>query len=157
MTPQPAEILSRLLKNNHGMLCSLVDGITQEESVLQLPFEGNCLNWVIGHILDTYCTCQGWLGMPAPDAGVYETTYGYGSRPVTCPENALNLEDRLKRLDAGLLVITTQLECVPPIELESPIQLWMGTVTKMEALYYMMWHISYHTGQLEQLRQLKKA
>ena len=29
----------------------LVDGLTQEETLIQLPLEVNCLNWVLGHIV----------------------------------------------------------------------------------------------------------
>ncbi len=155
MAPTSAEMLVRLLKNNHHMVHELVDGITQEQSMLQPPYEGNCLNWVVGHLLDTYNTCLGWLGAPVQDTEFYHKTYGYGSAPVTDPAKACRLEDMLKRLDAGLLALTAQLECAPPVELESPIQLWLGTVTKIEALHFMFWHITYHTGQLEQLRQLR--
>jgi len=28
-----------------------VDGLTQNETLIQLPFEVNCLNWVLGHIV----------------------------------------------------------------------------------------------------------
>ena len=30
---------------------SFVDGISHEESVLQLPFQHNCMNWIVGHIV----------------------------------------------------------------------------------------------------------
>ena len=29
----------------------LVDGLSQDETLIQLPFEVNCLNWVLGHIV----------------------------------------------------------------------------------------------------------
>jgi hypothetical protein len=86
-----------------------VKDINQVESMLQLPFEGNCLNWVIGHILDPYNTCVEWLGLPA---------------------------------------------LLTPNELERSIESWMGKVTLIETLFFMVWHAHYHTGQIEQLRQL---
>jgi hypothetical protein len=29
----------------------LVDGLTHAEKLIQLPFDVNCLNWVLGHIV----------------------------------------------------------------------------------------------------------
>jgi uncharacterized protein YciI len=36
---------------NGQLIMMQADGLTHADSLLQLPFRGNCLNWVLGHIL----------------------------------------------------------------------------------------------------------
>ena len=45
-----AEIFSYILQRNQDLIAKATDGLSQTESVLQLPGESNCMNWVLGHI-----------------------------------------------------------------------------------------------------------
>ena len=146
-------MFNHLFENNHEMIQMQVKDVTQAESLLQLPFKGNCMNWVVGHILDTYSTCLEWMGQPAIRSDAEAKTYGYGSEPCTDPANAYDLADMLKRLDLAAKQIPLSLDGLAPVELEREIELWFGNVSMMEALFFMLWHISYHTGQLEPLRE----
>lgn len=38
----------------------LVNGLTQAETLLQLPFRVNYLNWVLGHIVTNRIPCSKW-------------------------------------------------------------------------------------------------
>ena len=38
------------------------ENITHEESLIQLPFRSNCLNWVVGHVLANRCNILDLLG-----------------------------------------------------------------------------------------------
>ena len=154
MTTPQSILFSHLFENNHEMIQMHVKDITQAESLLQLPFEGNCLNWVVGHILDTYSICLEWLGEPAIRSEAEVRTYGYGSEPLTDSAKAYDLSDMLKRLDLASNQIMVNLANLTPAELEREIEIWRGKVSLFEALFFMLWHASYHTGQLEQLREL---
>jgi hypothetical protein len=44
------KIMAEVYQNNHEIIHKQIAGISQDESLLQLPFRGNCLNWVVGHI-----------------------------------------------------------------------------------------------------------
>ena len=46
---KPAE-LTRLFTVNHYALHKNLDGVTPEEA-LEQPVAGNCLNWIVGHIV----------------------------------------------------------------------------------------------------------
>ena len=46
-----AELITGIFEINYNVIKQQVDGLTHEDSLLQLPFRGNCLNWVLGHIL----------------------------------------------------------------------------------------------------------
>ena len=56
--------------------------LTHEDSLLQLPFRGNCLNWVLGHMLSNRDAILGWLG-EAPVGGERAARYRQESDPVT--------------------------------------------------------------------------
>ena len=156
MAPNLSILFNHLLENNHEMIQMHTQDITHEESMLQLPFEGNCLNWVVGHILDTYSTCLEWLGEPAVRSEAESRTYGYGSEPLTDPDKAYDLIDMLKKLDLAAKQIMDNLENLTQAETEREIEIWRGKVSLIEALFFMQWHASYHTGQLEQLRELTR-
>jgi len=154
MTSPQSILFSHLFENNHEFIQMHVKDITQAESMLQLPFEGNCLNWVVGHILDTYSICLEWLGEPVIRSEAEARTYGYGSEPLTDIAKAYDLIDMLKRLDLASNQIMVNLANLTPAEMEREIEIWRGKVSLIEALFFMQWHASYHTGQLEQLREL---
>jgi uncharacterized damage-inducible protein DinB len=149
-----AAVLTRLFNNNHQILLQQVKDITQEESLLQPPFRGNCLNWVVGHILGVYGECLEVMGMTGTQNEAEVKTYGYGSEALTDCAKAGELPELLHRLDEGLERITLQLASMSAGELEREVTIWLGPVSLIEALFVMQWHASYHTGQLELLRQL---
>ena len=45
------EMIMGLYETNHWVLTRQADGLTHEDSLLQLSFRGNCFNWVVGHVL----------------------------------------------------------------------------------------------------------
>ncbi len=149
-----ARILIHLFENNHSIIHMQLKGITQEESLLQPPFRGNCLNWVVGHILGIYGEVFEVMEMPGTLSNSEAKTYNYGSEPLTDCANASDLAQMIARLDAGLAKITSRLEELSSAELEREVTIWLGPVPLIEALFIVQWHASYHTGQLELLRQL---
>jgi uncharacterized damage-inducible protein DinB len=155
MESSPAKIFIGLFSFTHdGVLHTYVNGITQAESLLQPLSGGNCMNWTIGHILETYNTLLEWLGFPAIISVAEAGLYGYDSEPMTDPAKASDLQDMLKRLDEGKEKITSRVASLSTAELEREIEIWRGKVTLIEALMDSMWHVTYHSGQFEQLRQL---
>ncbi len=38
------------------------ENLTHEDSLIQLPFRSNCLNWVVGHVLANRCNILALLG-----------------------------------------------------------------------------------------------
>jgi hypothetical protein len=154
MPTTPVNILIELFKNNHNILHMQIKDVTQDESLLQLPFRGNCLNWVIGHILCVYGECLEVMELPGTMNETEVKTYGYGSEPLMEPAKACNLFAMAVRLDEALVKIIDRLGSLSPVELERIVRIWRGPVSLITALNYMQWHGSYHTGQLELLRQL---
>ena len=44
------DIFITILRRNQESLLSAIEGLTHSEMLLQLPGEGNCINWILGHI-----------------------------------------------------------------------------------------------------------
>ena len=128
------------------------DGLTHEESVVQLPFRSNCFNWVVGHILVSRDRALRLLEaepvLTDAETAVYET----GSEPVTYTAQAIPLERLLNavteshsRIEAALQAATKeQLSAIYNEEHQQSVG------DRIRGLH---WHESYHLGQLEILRQ----
>jgi uncharacterized damage-inducible protein DinB len=142
----------RELKLNYGVIQAQVDELSNEEALLQPPYQGNCLNWVLGHVVHSRGAMLELLEMePLWHASAY-ARYARESEPILGGDDALPLEQiladlcsaqeqllaRIKRLDNAAL------DRVPNGDERS-----LG-----EQLNFLSWHETYHVGQTEALRQL---
>jgi hypothetical protein len=130
------------------------DGLSHEDSVLQPPFRANCLNWVLGHIIVGRNTALKLLGQPPVWAETESSRYKTGSEPITSTAQALPLEQLLHDLDRTQERIAASLDRISPEDLGSSVQFRGRERTLGQALDGLHWHETYHTGQLELLRQL---
>jgi hypothetical protein len=154
MIPPTATTLVDILQFNHEIIHLQLKDITQAESILQPPFQGNCMNWVIGHILDIRDQSLGLLGLPGVLTEDGKKAYGYGSEPITVASQASDLDSLMRRLDKTLETLVGKLESLSQEELDREVQIWRGPLPLAQAIAFMQWHEAYHTGQLELLRQL---
>jgi hypothetical protein len=139
---------------NHNLIHMQIKDITQAESVVQPPYPGNCLNWVAGHLLDIRDECLAQLGLPGLMTEAEKKLYGYGSQPITDCAQAGDLDSLVERLDQSLAMILEALSCLSAEDMERETRIWRGPVPLREAIAFIQWHEVYHSGQLEQLRQL---
>jgi uncharacterized protein YciI len=139
---------------NGQLIMMQADGLTHADSLLQLPFRGNCLNWVLGHILSNRSRVLDLLG-ETPFWGEEEVArYARGSEPITSEGQALPLERLLEDLERSQELIKAALARVTPQEMAAPLEGDKGGRTLGELLVGLHWHETYHAGQLEILRQL---
>jgi hypothetical protein len=132
-----------------------VEGLTHEQSLIQLPFRSNCLNWVVGHLLTNRCNVLRLLGAedirPAVDLDHYERE----SQPVTSDgKGVLSLEELINHLDDT----QERLEAVLEQETEESLQRLAQYRDRPERpvafwIFFLYFHDSYHVGQTEILRQ----
>jgi len=143
------------LERNLRIVKAQTQGLTQADSLLQPPFRGNCLNWVLGHLAGNRNTMLLFLGEEAILSEAHAKRYGYGSQPV-CGEAAdiLTLEQLLAALEQSQKVLAARLQTIKPEELAREVQSFLGTTTLGQLLFFLYWHETYHTGQTEPLRQL---
>ena len=131
------------------------EGLSQQDSLIQLPFRGNCFNWVIGHILVNRCNMLIVLGAEDSLAGVNLDRYQRESDPILGPgEGVLVLTELLTHLETT----QAQLEKTLKNETEESLQRLASVSARPEWtmaywLFFYYFHDCYHTGQTEILRQ----
>jgi uncharacterized damage-inducible protein DinB len=132
-----------------------VDGITQEESLIQPHPGGNCLNWVVGHLACIYNTILPLLGQEQVKTDLQR--YDRGTPPIQDPAEAKDLgelmsawDEAVKRFDAGLVNLTPE-----ALDQPSPVNPEPGrTETIRSILSVICFHQAYHAGQTGVLRRL---
>jgi hypothetical protein len=148
----PAKLIETL-KRNQWIVQAQTDGLSHPDSLLQLPFRGNCLNWVLGHLAlhrDKMLVLTGRESLL--DEGEYEP-YRRGSAPILSGEGAVRLEALLGALALLAERLEVGLERCSPGALAEVIDEKHG-FTLGDRLEFLLWHETYHLGQLEYLRQL---
>lgn len=141
--------------HNLDVLKRQTASLSQEDSLLQLPFRANCLNWVVGHILTNRINVLKMLGaeevLPDVDLSLYfkesEPILGPGPGVLVLSELLSHLETTQKQLEAALARET-------PDSLQRQAS-YSGRPERTLAawLLFLFYHDCYHLGQTELLRQ----
>jgi len=151
--PTPTQYINRIEYVDRSIK-TRIEGLTHADSMKQLPFPGNCMNWNIGHIMVYREEYLGVIdGVSAPDAAEF-AIYGGGSEPLTGSTKAMQLETLIERLDALSARLKTAFLAMPPEKLDAPYESWAGNSLDDHLHFYVVVHEAYHLGQLEILREL---
>ena len=146
-----AESLAYYFSLTHNVIHMQLAGLTHADSLLQLPFRGNCLNWVLGHIIENRSTALTRLGRERVWSEEDEARYCRGSEAIVEEGQALSLEELLRVLDNSQESLVAALQGIGEAELDEVVD---SKRTLGELLAFLHWHETYHVGQLEILRQL---
>jgi uncharacterized damage-inducible protein DinB len=142
-----------LFNRTHWIIKQQTQGLTHADSVLQLPFRGNCMNWVLGHLMDNRNLILAALGEPPALDEALAARYGRDSEPVTQADDAVAFEQLLAALDDSQDRILAALAGATAVTL-STIHSEDRQTTRGDWIEFLHWHETYHVGQLEILRQL---
>jgi uncharacterized damage-inducible protein DinB len=151
------ELLSIQLGYTHYVLKKNTEGLTHEQS-LQLPRPGgNCLNWVIGHILAARNDFLEALGEERVWTEEQAEPYKRGGKPMTDGSEAHEFESLLGDLDTTQERLMNGLQRFDPERLASPAP--FSPVNNenetMGSLFAgLTFHESYHAGQTGVLRRV---
>jgi uncharacterized damage-inducible protein DinB len=129
------------------------EGLTHEDMVLQPPFRANCFNWVLGHIVVGRDRVLALFDETPTLSEAEKARYVSGSDPVTDGDTAVPSQKLLTALDDSLARIAAVLEKATPDQLAA-IYNEEYSQTVADRIAGLHWHETYHTGQLELLRQL---
>lgn len=131
-------------------------GLTHEESLLGPEPAGNCMNWVLGHLLWAYDRFLPQLGRePALPAGSLDR-YARGGEPLG-GEPALEFRELLRAwdracdgIDAGLAALTSERLAGPGVSTgdSAPDDTFRTSVNTV------LFHQAYHGGQTGVLRRV---
>jgi len=150
--------LVNLYEFSFGALNRNLDGITNEESLFLPEPAGNCINWVLGHIVAARNTVLTLVGAPPIANSEAASRYRRGSAPLKSRDEVPDLgtlrgwlSDSQHQLIPALAVISEEALSRPvPEALRRP----PLTGSVGEALARLAYHESYHNGQIGLLRRL---
>ena len=130
----------------------MIDGISHEESLLQLPFEHNCLNWIFGHIVNNRSHVLEALDIPHPWADEIRALYHQDTPPIKPGSPAMKMETLAQYLDESLDLIVSNLEGMSDARMDELYTNYRGEKTRFEHASSFNWHETFHMGQLEILK-----
>jgi len=148
------DALNMLFGINYEVLKKNLDGVTHEESLIQPEGGGNCLNWVLGHIVATRDNVMLLLNQEPVWGNEISGIYQRGSDPLRDGSSAQPFEKIVAdlgrsqdRLVAGLATVSE-----PKLSARSPDTSIAETVG--ELLFVLQFHEAYHAGQTGLLRRI---
>ena len=145
-----AATLARLFEVDHDVLKKTLDGLSHGDSLVQPQAAGNCLNWVLGHIVATRSQILTMLGEEPLWSKDQSAPYDRGSAPITDAVQARPLEELAAALDRSQERLRAGLARVSAETLASP----AGDGTFGDTLAFFHFHEAYHAGQVALLRRM---
>jgi uncharacterized damage-inducible protein DinB len=134
-----------------------LDGVTHEDSLIQPQPGGNCLNWVMGHLLCVYNDVLPTLHQEPVLPKERLKRYGRGTPPLQNPAEATDLPEMMDAWPKAIERFDTGLASLTPPELDAPAPFSPGkdpNETVRSLLGLVAFHQSYHAGQTGMLRRL---
>ena len=147
--------LADSFKRNLLVLKMQTKGLTHKQSLMQLPFRGNCMNWIAGHLVTNRNNVLKLLGAADLIEDVDVSQYQRDSEPIT-PEsnNIIPLDSLLEMLERSQDHLEHLLDEITVRDLDQ-VGAFSGNreMTIAEWVLFFLFHDTYHTGQSEILRQ----
>lgn len=143
--------LIQLYEFSYGALFRNLEGVSHEESIIEPEPGGNCLNWVLGHIIATRNRVLPLVGMPP--VWKPELAFMYSGRDEaqwSC-DVAMDLKNLATDLARSQQDLLNALEAMPDTKLNAVVG---EGRTLGEALGFFHFHESYHGGQIALLRRI---
>lgn len=132
-------------------------GLSEDDGLNQPAPAGNCINWVAGHIVQSRGAALQVLGQALPFVADKYDRYRRGTEPIVAGAGTVPLSEMVNdfaateaALQAGILALTPQvLASKAPFSPGNNDQETVGSL-----LAGLVFHESYHAGQLGVLRRL---
>ena len=103
--------LTVLLSITNDILKKQTAGLTDADALIQPQPSGNCMNWVLGHMLANQVLLLKLLDVEIPFDEAELDHYAYGSEPITCDgPGVLRLECLLEYHERVQQIVVARLE-----------------------------------------------
>ena len=146
--------LAKAFARNTNIIKSQANDLTHADSLIQPPFHGNCLNWVLGHLVANHDDILEMLGEPRLYEGRLER-YKRESEPMTQEDKGtIRFEELLEWFESGQVKISERLEQADDAALDREVISGERKSTVAQRVFFYYFHETYHVGQTELLRQL---
>ncbi len=140
---------------NAGYFHAHLAGLTHADAVVQPPVAGNCILWIVGHIIcyRNYILEITW--QPAVLSGAEAQRFAKGSAPVLADEpNLTRLEVLSNAYDTAQNLIIEGIRRLTPEQSIEVVHQNDFVLPRVDLIMSYMRHESYHLGQLELLREI---
>jgi uncharacterized damage-inducible protein DinB len=149
------QMLAEAFARNAWILERQVEGLSHEDSLLQTPYNINCLNWVLGHILGGRDHVLEVLGEEPVMSNDERARYARESEPVTGDgPHVLLLPRMTELLRIGQGRLESAFGEMSHDDLLAGTTWGEATMTLGALIHFRYFHDSYHTGQTDLLRQV---
>ena len=131
--------MTKMLAQNLRVIGLQTADLTHADSMLQLPFRGNCLNWVLGHMVgsrDYMLRIAGGEPLWDEERG---KIYGFGSAALTADADAVPMERILADLQRSQERLAATMAALDDATLDAPFEEGRDD-TLRERLAFMTWH-----------------
>ncbi len=151
------EIFRQQARIAHSVVKTNLNGLTHEDSLIQPRANGNCLNWVLGHLVCIYDKLLPLL-QQRPALGMEALKrYDRGTPPLRDSSEALELPELIAAWDLAAGRIDAGLTNLKPEVLDTPVPR-SPTNNPNETLRSLLsttfFHQAYHAGQTGILRRI---
>ncbi len=134
-----------------------VEDVTHEESLVQPQPAGNCLNWVVGHLLCIYNNALPLVKQQPLMEKSSLKQYDRGAQPVTGAENAMHFEALVKSMEKAVTNWNEGLSNMTEKDLDAPSPFSPSNnpkETMRSLITTVSFHQAYHAGQTGVLRRI---
>lgn len=152
-----AEVFRHQARSIHQVVRLQTDGVTHNESLMQPKPAGNCLNWVVGHLIAVYNDALPMLEQEPVTSKEALAPYQRGAPPLDDHAQALQIAELLALWDVVNARVDTGLVALPAERLSQPAPFsptGNANETVSTLLSTVMFHQAYHTGQTALLRRI---
>jgi uncharacterized damage-inducible protein DinB len=157
MTPTNlAETLAVQMRYTHWVVNATLKDVPDDRYYEAPAAGGNCLNWVLGHLVDARNGCLLMLEREPVIDKAAAGRYGRGSAPVTGPDDAVPPAELLAAFNAAQEPIVAGIAALSAEALAAPAPFSPGNdpeETVGSLLAGLVFHESYHAGQLGVIRR----
>jgi hypothetical protein len=149
-----AEYLRNSYRSTYWLITAQAKDISDAESLLQLPFRANCMNWVVGHLLVQREFVLTLLNAQPVWGEAEMQSYRTNSDPIKNAERTIPFRQIMQALAVSQQRLQMGLAEITPAQWNEATSIdgKDGPIGSLIAGYH--WHETYHCGQLEILRQL---
>ena len=152
----PAQAFALQFRWSHGLVAVNCDGLSHEDSLLQPEPSGNCLNWIVGHIVASRQLLLPVLGEEAAWPQERIDRYGRHSEPIVDGEDAAPFDELLQDHKRSLVAVLRGLPSLEGADLDVPAPFSTAgrdneTLGSLVAGF--AFHEAYHAGQVSPLRR----
>lgn len=151
------EVLIEQARVVHRIVRMNTDGLTEEDSLVRPEPGGNCLNWVVGHLVCVYDAVLPALAQEPVMSKEALQRYDRGSKPLLEPAEALPLTKLLDAWDEASQRYQAGLAAMTPDQLDQPAPFTPRKnpdETVRSLLAIIAFHQAYHAGQTGLLRRI---